>query len=340
MSERWADCVPSEHRQTAREALAAAFGGSKVSGLEPVLGGASGALIFRADVDGRSYLLRIETRMSSPLRNPHQYVCLQTAAEAGIAPAVHYLDAGAGVVVMDFVAGRPLSEYPGGPADLARAVGELVRRLQQSPAFPELHEFPAVVRRMIGFLRGSGVFAEGLLDPHAEGLDRIVEAYRWEPSTLVSSHNDPNPQNILFDGERLWLIDWEAAYRNDPLVDVAIVAENLAPTSELESALVEAWLGHAPDDLLRARLRLMRLLTRMYYAGLLIALSARSPGTEPETDLAAPTPAAFASAVASGEHKPTSPETMRVLGKMCLAGFLAGLQAPGFEESLALVRQG
>jgi hypothetical protein len=39
----------------------------------------------------------------------------------------------------------------------------------------------------------------------------------------VSSHNDPVPANILFDGRRPWLIDWEWAYRNDPLVDVAIV---------------------------------------------------------------------------------------------------------------------
>jgi thiamine kinase-like enzyme len=41
----------------------------------------------------------------------------------------------------------------------------------------------------------------------------------------VSSHNDSIPSNILFDGDRLWLIDWESAYRNDPLVDVAIVLD-------------------------------------------------------------------------------------------------------------------
>ena len=31
-------------------------------------------------------------------------------------------------------------------------------------------------------------------------------------------------RNILFDGERLWLIDWESAHRNNPPVDAAIHA--------------------------------------------------------------------------------------------------------------------
>lgn len=332
--------VPEAHRETARSALTAAFGTAPELGLQPVVGGASGALTYRVTVDGRAYLLRMETHTGSPLRNPHQYACMKIAADHGIAPAVRHLDADAGVVIMDFLDQQPLSAYPGGPAALARALGTLVARLQETPSFPALHTFPDVVQRMLSFLRTSGMFAEGLLDLHAEGLGRIREAYAWDPDGLVSSHNDPNPRNILFDGERLWLVDWEASYRNDPLVDVAIVVENLAPTPELEAVVVETWLGRTPDDLLRARLRLMRQLTRMYYAGLLFSFSARARRPEPETDLTALTPADFGAAVARGELKPASPEAMWALGKMCLAGFSGGLAASGFEEALALAAAG
>jgi Ser/Thr protein kinase RdoA (MazF antagonist) len=340
MSGQLLELVPVDHREAARSALGAAFGDSSVVGLEPVAGGASGALTYRVQAEGRAHLMRIETRMQSPMRNPHQYACLRIAADAGIAPAVRHLDEAAGVVVMDFLRQRPLLEYPGGPAALARAVAELVGRLQATPAFPELHAFPTVVSRMLGFLRTSGMFAEGLLDEHAAGLERIREAYAWNPSALVSSHNDPNPRNIVFDGERLWLVDWETAYRNDPLTDVAIVVENLAPTPELEATVVEAWLGRAPDDRVRARLQLMRQLTRMYYAALLFGVSARVPRSAPEADLTAPTPAEFGAAVARGDLKSASPEAMWVLGKMCLAGFRAGLRAPGFEGALALAGEG
>jgi hypothetical protein len=266
---------------------------------------------------------------------------MQTAADAGIAPPLRYVDGDAGIAVMDFMSARPLSEYSGGPMALARDLGTLVARLQATPCFPALRDFPALLDRMLAFVRGSGLFAAGLLDPHLEGFQRIRAAYAWDAASLVSSHNDPNPRNILFDGERLWLIDWETAYRNDPLTDVAILVENLAPTPSLEEALLIAWRGTTPDPTLRARLLLMRQLTRLYYACIILSLSGRAQQVpDPETDLSALTPGEFGAAIASGRLKPGAPETMYALGKMCLAGFLAGLTAPGFEEALATASGG
>ncbi len=39
---------------------------------------------------------------------------------------------------------------------------------------------------------------------------QLTGVYRQEDADLVSSHNDLfKPDNILFDGKRLWLADWE-----------------------------------------------------------------------------------------------------------------------------------
>jgi hypothetical protein len=54
----------------------------------------------------------------------------------------------------------------------------------------------------------------------------------------------------------------------------------------------------------------------------------------------APTPDEFRAAIASGRFRPTGPETLYVLGKMFLAGFLSGLSDPRFEEALVVARQG
>jgi thiamine kinase-like enzyme len=91
---------------------------------------------------------------------------------------------------------------------------------------------------MLGYIKG--VFAPGLLDEHMEGFERIRVAYPWDSAGHVSSHNDPNPRNIIFDGEKLWLIDWETSYRNDSLTDIAILVENHASPAELEEALLTA----------------------------------------------------------------------------------------------------
>jgi aminoglycoside phosphotransferase (APT) family kinase protein len=340
VSEDFLDPIPPDRRETARIALAAAFGAASMTALRPVGGGASGALIYRLDVGGRSYLLRMETRRGA-FRNPHQYTSMQTAADAGVAPPLLYADADAGVAIMDFVESRPLHDYPGGPAALARDLGRLVARLQATPVFPAFVDYMESLDRMLVYVRRSTVFAPGLLDPHCEGFERIRQAYPWDAAAFVSSHNDPNPRNVIFDGDRLWLVDWETSYRNDPLTDVAILVDNLAATPEQQDLLLQAWLGRPPDRALRARLVLMRQLTRLYYAALGFSFFASIPrNTPPDADLTAPTPDEFRSAIATGRLQPTGPETLYVLGKMCLAGFKAGVGTTEFAESVDILQGG
>jgi len=338
MPETLFDAIPADHRETARSAVAAAFGAAPLATLQPVAGGASGALIYRLEVGERPYLLRVETARDI-FRNPSRsYACMRIAAEAGVAPPLRHADPTAGVAIMDFLPNRPLDAYPGGPEGLVRDLGRLMARLQATPVFPPLGDYLLVLNGMFGHLRDSGPFAAGLLGPHQVGFERIRQAYPWDAAALVSSHNDPNPRNILFDGERLWLVDWELSFRNDPLADLAIIANELCPTPALETALLEAWLGRTPDRLLRARLLLMRQLTRLFYACLM--LTAGGGRGAPETDLSALSEAEFRAGLREGRIKAGAPETLHILGKMVLAGFLAGLCAPGFEEALATVRQG
>src|SRR5450755_4109528 len=236
------DGFPAAHRETARSALVAAFGAAPIGAITPIAGGASSASAFRVEVGGRRYLLRVEGA-PSPLRNPHQYISMRIATEAGIAPGIRYIDVAARVAVIDFIEQRPLRAYPGGPRALAQALGELLSRVQATPVFPSFVNYPDIVARLFAHVRRTGLFVPGLLDPHVERLELLRQAFDAGSTRVVSSHNDPVPNNILFDGERLWLIDWESAYRNDPLVDVAIVLDGLARSPELEEILLRAWLG-------------------------------------------------------------------------------------------------
>jgi aminoglycoside phosphotransferase (APT) family kinase protein len=325
--------LPAERREPALCALTEAFGGVPAGPLQPVFGGASGALAYKVRAEGRDYLLRLADPQAEAVRNPHHYACIRAAAAAGIAPPIRYVDPSQGVVIMDFIEQRPLAEFPGGPASLVRAIGELLARLQELPGFPSHFSFPDLIGRSLAFLATSGRIAPGLLERHARLFDVIRSAYPWDSDRRVASHNDPNARNLLFDGERLWLIDWETACLNEPTVDVAIVTHELATTPSLEDALLTSWLGRPPDRDVRARLALMKPLTKLYYAALLFTLS--PPPQIPDDDLAAPSIDAFKAAVASGELRVGSPEMLRSLGKIVLAGFLADAASRDFAEALA-----
>jgi aminoglycoside phosphotransferase (APT) family kinase protein len=333
MSKHRFDTLSAEQRENVRSALVAAFGSDSVGTVTPIAGGASTASTFRLEVRGRRYLLRVEGE-PSPLRNPHQYVSMRIAAEAGIAPDIHYIDEAARIAVLDFVEQQPLKTYPGGPRALAQALGELFSRVQATPVFPTFVNYPDIVARLFAHVRRTGLFATGLLDAHVERLELLRKAYDEGSTSLVSSHNDSIPSNILFDGARLWLIDWESAYRNDPLVDVAIVLDSFAILPELEDVLLRAWFGRAPDDALRARLELIRALTRLYYAGVLLSASAAASRVTPDTDLSTPTLQQFRLAVREGRLTPGAPETKHILGKMFLASFFSGVRPPGFDAAV------
>lgn len=323
------DAIPETLHDKTRNALVTAFGVTPVAIVTPVTGGASGALAFRVNAKGRDYLLRLEGPRH-PLRNPHQNQCMLIAAEAGIAPAVRHVDDANGVAIIDFIQQRPLSAYPGGPVALAGALGTLLHRLQQTESFPVLGDYRVIVDRMITHLRT--LCAPGLIDAHAEHFARIRSVCPWDAAWHVSTHNDPNQRNILFDGERLWLIDWETSYRNDKLVDVAIMADNLATTPELETQLLKAWFAVEPDATTRARLVLVRLMTRMYYACLLSFLSLKPEA--PLQDLSAPTPEQFKAMLGAGQLKPA--DITQTLARMLLASFKTGVESAEVQKVLAM----
>jgi phosphotransferase family enzyme len=331
--------IPADRREHARVALTYAFDRAPLTGLQRISGGASGALIYRAEVAGRPYLLRLERQEGGGFHDPvRSFACMRIAAEAGIAPVMHFADATIGAAILEFVPQRPILDYPGGRERLTCALGSLLRRLQQTALFPPIAPYPDIVDFLLLRLRNSTLFAPGSLAAHIEGFARIREAYGWDPSSIVSSHNDPNRGNILFDGERLWLIDWETAFCNDPLVDVAILANYIASSPELEGVLLRTWLGRAPDRLMQARLTLMRQFVRLFYATVTLSMVPPTGGDRPET--LAPTLAEFYAALATGRFVMGQPETMRAFGKAFLREFLLGLSAPGFEEALTVARSG
>ena len=301
--------------------------------MTPITGGASGASTFQLHLGDRRFLLRLEGH-PSPLRNPHQYVSLRIAAEAGIAPKVHHIDETNRIAVMDFVQQRPLRSYPGGPRALAQALGELLSRVQATPAFPLFVNYADIVTRLFAHVCRTGLFAPGLLDRYVERLELLREAYNAGGTELVSSHNDSIPSNILFDGKRLWMIDWESAYRNDALVDVAIMLDNFAPSQDLHDVFLDACFKRSLDDGARARLELIKALTRLYYAGVLLSASAEASWICADTDLRAPSSEDFQQAIRTGRLTVGTPETKHILGKMFLASFLCDVRPPGLETAV------
>jgi thiamine kinase-like enzyme len=156
----------------------------------------------------------------------------RAAHRAGIAPELVLAEAG--VLVLRFVAGRALgADDVRSPAMLAR-IAELLRRSHRDIA-PHLRG-PAPCFWVFHALREylAQLDAQGRLPGRTARLRRIVAQLERTvgPTRLALTHNDLMPGNIIDDGRRLWLIDWEFAGFGAPLFDLA----SLAVDNEIDEA--------------------------------------------------------------------------------------------------------
>ncbi len=171
----------------------------------------------------------------------------RAAHRAGIAPELVHV--APGILVFRFIAGRVLTEREvRSPAMLGR-IAALLRRCHRevaahlrgpAPCFWVFH----ALRDYLAQLDSQGVLVGGTerLRAIADALERAVG-----PTDLALTHNDLMPGNIIDDGERLWLIDWEYGGFGSPLFDLASLAVNNELDAAAQVTLLAAYFGREPS---------------------------------------------------------------------------------------------
>jgi thiamine kinase-like enzyme len=215
---------------------------------EPLGGGITNHNFVVADA-GRRVVVRVgEDIAVHNIVRATELAASRAAHAAGVAPAV--LHAEPGVLVFDWLEARPLTaEDVADPANLDR-LAALLRRCHRE--IPRHFRGPApffwvfqVVRDYAHRLRDEGSRYAGDL-PRLVAAAEVLEA-AVGPVEIVFGHNDLVPGNILDDGDRLWLVDWEYAGFDTPLFDLGGLASNAEMPEALRTDLLAAYYGRAPD---------------------------------------------------------------------------------------------
>lgn len=229
--------------------------------------GAASAVPLSGGITNRNYVVRdlgerFVVRLGADIPHHmvmrwHELAVSRAAHAAGLSPEIVHAEPG--VLVMRFVEGETLAAE--GVRTRIPAIAALLRRCHDALPLhmrgPVLGFWPfQIVRDYAATLRAGdspwGAWLEDLLALNA----RLEQALG--PTTLVIGHNDLLAGNLIDDGYRLWLIDWDYAGLNTPLFDLANLATNNAFTPDDEAVLLHAYLGRAPDAALRRGYDAMR----------------------------------------------------------------------------------
>jgi aminoglycoside phosphotransferase (APT) family kinase protein len=259
--------IPHDKSAAVSRGLQQTFATTTIDEVSRMTRGLSSDLVLRIVVNGSAYLLRIMTRINEQM-DPHRiYSCMSATSDAGLTPRVHYANAGDGISITDFVEAVPLTT-----SQALNLLPRTLKRLHALPQFPKEFNYLTAHEGFIWRFRNATLLSQNEIDEAFSCYEQLCSVYPRRDADIVSSHMDVKPDNILFDGERVWLVDWQAAFVNDRYFDLAVAANCLISNETDETAYLEHYFGQVPDEYQGARFFLMRQFLHLFSAAVFLLI--------------------------------------------------------------------
>jgi Ser/Thr protein kinase RdoA (MazF antagonist) len=186
--------------------------------------GLSGAEVYDVATDSGDFVVRI--LVGSGREHWHRRITLlRLVADAGISPPLAWVDEGARATISPKITGQfagALADPEARPRAIASVVDALARlhRLRADAFGPA---DPVATARMLWYDQVAKPGFPAWASPAVALIDRAATLLDDDPRR-VPSHGDMNPTNVLWDGMRVWLVDWDASGLTHPYYDLAVLA--------------------------------------------------------------------------------------------------------------------
>ncbi len=332
--------IPQEKSEAVARGLREVFGVTEWEDISRITRGRTSSLVFRIVVGGLPYLLKIIIRAEDPTRH---YTSMKAAATAGLAPQVRYTSVEDNISITDFVETEPLPR-----SQAMIRLPALLRALHALPPFGRppfntsctflVNEGPAR-DGFLGKFQAANILPKAASEEFFARLQELAAVYPYDDAEMVSSHNDLfKPDNILFDGQKLLLVDWEAAFLNDRYADLAVVANQVVANDEEERVYLREYFGAAPDPYQLARFHVMRQLSHLFYT--MAFLFQGSPQEPIEWNGSVPGFAEFNRRFWAKEVDLVDKDAKTIYARVHWERFLNNLRQARYREALTIVSEG
>lgn len=218
---------------------------------------------YRVDVDGESFVVRIAAEDTAlfGIDRRREYRCTVAASETGVGPEVFAFLPDVEVLVTRFIPGRsPSAAEMAGPAMMARIV-ESMTRYHRGPAFDGAFSPFRVLEQYFRLARRYHAPLPPHVDRMRQPLPEIEGALRGG-AVIRPCHNDLWGPNLIDDGTRIRIVDWEYAGMGDVCFDLANFAVHHDLSDAQDEALLRSYFGEVTDGGF-ARLKLMKIVAEL-----------------------------------------------------------------------------
>lgn len=226
---------------------------------QPIDGGLTNTNFLVRD-DGQSFFVRVGA--DNPVHGIMRFnelAAARAAEAAGISPAiVHFED---GVMITRFIEGSTLTPSDVRNPSMLERIVPIIRSCHHD--IPRHLRGPVLMFWPFHVIRGYAATITATDSRRSTHMVELLDVTSQLEHTVgnievVFGHNDMLAANLIDDGERLWLVDWEYAGFNSPLFDLAGLATNSELGDEAESALLELYFDRQLDERHHRRYQAMK----------------------------------------------------------------------------------
>ena len=215
-------------------------------------GGYSEDALFKVNLLSKNYILRF-IGLNRP-KNDRDFI-IQSFVWAGsnnFGPKVYLYDKDSTFLLMDFLEGKTLELKDTKNASILKSLGKTLFKIHNAPN-PKSN-----IRQMSQFTIGRDwylsvkntkrkYFGPSILKVaynHWLKLNKEVNETSYKNSML---HNDPNLRNVLWNGKKIFLLDWELAGLADPRKELAHICAWYGLNDKLTDVFLSSYLKRKPS---------------------------------------------------------------------------------------------
>ena len=203
------------------------------------------------------YVLRVSDASANTLgiNRENEYINSIRAHQAGLGAEVVHRIVDKNILLLKWIEAKTLSpiDIQNQPSLIPR-IANALRSLHAGPSFQGEFHFPSIRKKYLETVINADYFLpDQYLEylPHIEKLEALIAKY---PEKRVPCNNDLLAENLMDDGNKIWIIDYEYAGQNEASFEIGNFAHEVGMSDEqLNELCLHYWKENNQQKVARAK---------------------------------------------------------------------------------------